>query len=150
MSDGHLRLIPADRSWQPSPSQAQALAAYAEGLFDRVDEVAPRFYDEVTVIDAGVNTSSVTCPNCHGELVDWYFDQIGDYLDQPSGWPVEVPCCGRTMPFASLTADWPIGFARFEVDLRNPVRDRYELDEAELAEAGRWLGHPVTQIRAHY
>ncbi len=32
----------------------------------------------------------------------------------------------------------------------NPVRAKYELDDEELAEVARLLGHPVTQILAHY
>lgn len=50
----------------------------------------------------------------------------------------------------SLRYDWPVGFARFEVCAMNPRRARYELDAGELDELAALLGHPITQILAHY
>lgn len=40
--------------------------------------------------------------------------------------------------------------ARFEVSAMNPTRDKYELDADEFARLAILLGHPVTQILAHY
>ena len=49
----------------------------------------------------------------------------------------------------TLHYDWPMGFARFDVSAMNATPARYELDD-ELVEAGAHLGHPVTQVLAHY
>ena len=44
----------------------------------------------------------------------------------------------------------PVGFALFEVSAMNWARVAGELSGEELAAAGAVLGHPVTQILAHY
>ncbi|GIE78814.1 hypothetical protein Aph02nite_47640 [Actinoplanes philippinensis] len=62
----------------------------------------------------------------------------------------QVPCCAATVALDSLRYDWPVGFARFEICVTNPVRAAYELDTAELGAVAALLGHPVTQILAHY
>ncbi|MFF3420587.1 hypothetical protein ACFYW9_38905 [Streptomyces sp. NPDC002698] len=46
-----------------------------------------------------------------------------------------------------LDYDWPCGFARFEIAVRNP--ERLWFSEDELTALGDRLGHPVKQIRAH-
>jgi hypothetical protein len=51
----------------------------------------------------------------------------------------------------TLHYDWPVGFARFEVCVRNPTRDSgYDLHAGELARMSTLLGCPVTQVLAHY
>jgi hypothetical protein len=59
-------------------------------------------------------------------------------------------CCSAMVELSSLHYDWPVGFARFEVTAMNATRAEYELDDGEPAELGSILGHPVTQILAHY
>jgi hypothetical protein len=43
-----------------------------------------------------------------------------------------------------------VGFAQFEVSAKNPPGAIYELDAQELADVATLLGHPVTQVLAHY
>jgi hypothetical protein len=125
MSDNYIRLCPTDVDWQPERDAAEVTAAYVAGLFSGpdgdVEEVGCEFYDQVTLIDAGENTECVTCPRC-----------------------------GVTVALSALGYDWPVGFARFEVCAMNPTRGKYELDAEELAHVASLLGHPVTQILAHY
>jgi hypothetical protein len=155
VSDSYIRLIPTDQLWQPEAEAAAAAAGYVAGLFaapaGRVDEVEVEFYDRVTLIDAGVNTSLVYCSRCGEEIgVDWFFDLLGEIGVSFDDLDVKVPCCGAIVSLDSLRYDWPVGFARFEVSVMNPTRDKYELDAAELADVAARLGHPVTQILAHY
>ncbi|WP_404352368.1 hypothetical protein LG324_05455 [Phycicoccus jejuensis] len=63
---------------------------------------------------------------------------------------VHLPCCGAHASLNDLDYDWPMGFARFEIGVLNARRARYELDESELHEVGRLMGHPVRQVLAHY
>ncbi|WP_141715002.1 hypothetical protein [Micromonospora rhizosphaerae] len=110
------------------------------------------FYDRVTLIDAGANTSQITCSRwCRDIGLDWPGDLVRgngslsfDHLD------VTVPCCASVVPLNRLHYDWPIGFARFEVSAMNLTRAQYELDTDELARVADLLGHPVEQILAHY
>jgi hypothetical protein len=67
VSDNYIRLIPADKNWQPAPEAAASAAAYVTGLFsgsdDDVEEVSGEFYDQVTLIDAGESTRPYARPD---------------------------------------------------------------------------------------
>jgi hypothetical protein len=156
MSDSYIRLIPTNRDWLPTPAVAATVAAYVASLFsspgDAVERVEHKFYDRVTLIDAGEYTTRITCPRCDGEVpMDWLGDVVRDngslsfdHLD------VTVPCCGAAIELDSLRYEEPIGFAKFEIVAMNPLRARDELDARELARVADLLGHPVAQILAHY
>lgn len=154
VSDSYIRLIPTDQRWQPDPEAAAAAVRYVAQLFagprDDVDEVKAEFYDRVTLIDAGGNTTRASCSDCGADIgVDWFFHlaEQGEAFDSLD---FEVPCCGAVVALDSLGYDWPVGFARFEVCATNPTRATYELDAAELLAVAGILRHPVTQILAHY
>lgn len=91
MSDGYIRLIPTDKRWQPHSEAAAAATSYVAHLFsdlqDDVEQVETQFYDEVTLIGAGENTTEITCSNCGADIeVGWFFDLIepeGRSLRQP-------------------------------------------------------------------
>jgi hypothetical protein len=155
VSDFYIRLIPGDQQWQPSREDAEAAVRYLEGLFsgpqDDVEEVGAEFYDRVTLIDAGENTTRVSCSSCTEEIgVDWLYDLVEANGESFDSLEIRVPCCSAMVELSSLHYDWPVGFARFEVTAMNATRAKYELDDGELAELGSILGHPVTQILAHY
>jgi hypothetical protein len=156
VSDSYIRLIPTDKRWQPAPENAAAATSYVAGLFsasckDDVEEVEHEFYDQITLIDAGENTTRIACSNCAGDIeVHWFFDLVQENGAGFNSLDVRVPCCGAIVALDSLHYDWPVGFARFEVCAMNPTRAKYELDAAELASVAALLGHPVTQILAHY
>ncbi|MEV4508313.1 hypothetical protein AB0K00_05075 [Dactylosporangium sp. NPDC049525] len=156
MSDTYIRLIPTDRDWQPTPTAAASVAAYVTSVLsgpgDAVERVEGTFYDRVTLIDAGMYTTRITCPHCDGDIaMDWLGDLVRqngslsfDHLD------VTVPCCRAAIELDSLHYEEPIGFARFELSAMNPTRPQEELDAVELARVADLLGHSVTQILAHY
>ncbi|SBT53585.1 hypothetical protein [Micromonospora auratinigra] len=155
MSDHYLRLVPTDPYWQPDPGAAAAVVAYVAGLFAgpgaTVDEVSQTRYERVTVIDAGMYTERITCPRCGGGIgLDW----LGRLVREPGlgldRLDAAVPCCGAVLGLPTLHYEEPVGFARFEVTARNATRAGYELDTEELARVADLLGHPVTQILAHY
>lgn len=155
MSDNYIRLIPTDPGWQPTAYAAAAVTAYATGLFSgataAADEVQHEFFESVTFIDSGVNTSTALCRSC-GSNIDlaWIFDVIGERHPDLTDLHAKAPCCGSVQSLNDLDYDWAVGFARFEVTILNGTRDRYELDEIELDEAAALLGHPVRQVLAHY
>jgi hypothetical protein len=155
VSDAYIRLVPTDRNWQPTPEAATAAAAYVARLFsgpdNAVEEVSPEFYDRVTLIDAGENTTHITCSRCAGDInVEWFFDLVEENGESFDRLDVTVPCCGALVSLDTLRYDWPVGFARFEVSAMNPTRPKYELDAEELAHVGALLGHPVVQVLAHF
>jgi hypothetical protein len=155
MSDFAIRVIPTDPRWQPTDRAATAVVAYVAGLFagpgDDVERVEHTFYDRVTLIDAGENTTTITCSRCDGDIdPGWFFETAAGNRADPADLDTRVPCCRAVVSLATLRYDWPVGFARFEVAAINATRATYELAADELAQAARLLGHPVTQILAHY
>jgi hypothetical protein len=155
VSDGYIRLIPTDLDWQPTPEAAASAVAYVARLFsgpdDAVEEVNYEFYDRATLIDAGENTTQITCSRCDEDIsLEWFYDLVEENGESFDHLDVTVPCCGAVVSLDTLRYDWPVGFARFEVSAMNPIRAKYELDAEELANVAALLGHPIVQILAHY
>ncbi|HET7487371.1 MAG TPA: hypothetical protein VFJ85_05535 [Acidimicrobiales bacterium] len=155
MSDSYIRLIPTDPVWQPDAAGAAAAVAYVGRLFaepgDSVEAVEATFYEKVTLVDAGENTTDLSCGRCGKAIgLDWYTDLAEETGGTLGHLDVQVPCCNAVVPLPSVHFDWPVGFARFEVSARNATRAKYELDADELMELAGVLGHPVAQVLAHY
>lgn len=154
-SDNWIRLIPTDASWEPAQSSVDVAVAYVVSLFSRpgdsADEVSAVLRDDVALIDSGVNTSSFTCTICSSATdVSWVLEVVDEPSSDLSDLDVVPPCCGATSSLNELAYDRTLGFARFEIGVLNGTRARYELDESELRQVGKLLGHPVRQILAHY
>jgi hypothetical protein len=109
VSDDYIRLIPTDKQWQPSPEGAAAATSYVAGLFsgpeDDVEEVEAEFYDQVTLIEAGENTTRISCSNCDGDIeVHWFLQLIEENGESFASLDIQVPCCGAVvaLDFAAL------------------------------------------------
>lgn len=164
MSDFYIRLIPTDARWQPTAEAASAAAAYVARLFsgpgDAVERVDYKFYERTTLIDAGEWTDLITCSRCTQSIDVRHFFELMMANSSPAerlvhrlafdSLEMRVPCCGAVVALDTLLYDPPFGFARFELSAMNATRAAYELDAEELAEVAALLGHPLTQVLAHY
>jgi hypothetical protein len=155
MSEFFASLIPTDPSWQPVVAAAAAAKAYVRQIFPDPDavsqEITVRFYDHVTIVDAGEYLERITCPACAadiplawlGELVEEH--GVAGFTDLSAA----VPCCGRRLGLDTLGYDLPCGFARFEIAVRDPARVEDGFSPREQEVVAGLLGHPVRQILAH-
>jgi hypothetical protein len=162
MSELYIRVIPTDPEWQPTAEAAADATEYVAGLFagpgDHIEAVEPVFYERITLIDGGEYMEDVFCPRCDAAIgLNWFWDLLttrngGRTVGEPTvhDLGVTVPCCGAALTLPELRFEAPVGFARFEVSARNWSRDAWELSDEELAATGAVLGHPVTQVLAHY
>ncbi|SNY70505.1 hypothetical protein [Paractinoplanes atraurantiacus] len=157
MSELYIRVIPTDPAWQPTRAAATAAAADVAGLFtgpgDDVESVDPVFYEDITVIDGGEYMEDLFCTRCDAEIgLDWFWSLLNARNGGPTirDLSATTPCCGTTLTLPDLRFEAPIGFARFEVSARNWTRREWELSAEELTAIGSVLGHPVTQVLAHY
>lgn len=162
MSDLYIRVIPTDLEWQPTSEAAARAAKYIADLFagpgDHVEVVELVFHERITLIDGGEYMEEVFCPRCDAAIgLDWFWDLLiarngGRRVGEPTidDLGVTVPCCGATLTLPQLRFEAPVGFARFEVSAMNWTRRVWDLSDEELAAAGDILGHPVTQVHAHY
>ncbi|MFF5078411.1 hypothetical protein ACFY36_15280 [Actinoplanes sp. NPDC000266] len=154
MSELSIRVIPTDPEWQPTTEAATAAAAYVTSLFkgpgDHVESVDPVFHDHITVIDGGEYMEDVFCPRCDEAIgLNWFWSLLPG-VPTVHDLGVTTPCCSAALALTDLRFEAPIGFARFEVSARNWSRREWELSAAELTAIGSVLGHPVTQVLAHY
>jgi hypothetical protein len=154
MSDFYTSAIPTEVTWQPTGEAAAEAEAYVRRVFPDPDgagqEVTVAFYDRVTAVDAGENLVQISCPRCDGDIqLDWYGNLIEETRGEFDTLDVTVPCCGAVVPLDTLRFDWPSGFARFEIAVRNPARAEYEFTTEELHTLAAILGHPVRQILTH-
>ncbi len=60
---------------------------------------------------------------------------------------VTVPCCDVETSLNELVYDWPMGFARFRIEILYP--NRAWLTDEELTALTDALGHPLRQILIH-
>ena len=153
MSENVLSIIPTDPRWQPGHQRvvrARLLLAKLAPDPDRDEsDLKAAWHETITVVDCGGNLERITCPLC-GAVIDteWWGDLLEERCD--AGFDnliATVPCCGGHASLNDLEYEWPCGFARFELALWNPGRDR--LTDQELSAIAHALGHPVRQILAH-
>jgi hypothetical protein len=86
----------------------------------------------------------------HANAFEWWYD-LGERMEQD---PAEtnvtsIPCCSASVRLVDLEFDWPAGFARFELSIRNPNVVE-NLSTSTLAELEAILGCKLRQVRAHY
>ncbi len=63
------------------------------------------FYDEVTLIDAGENTTEITCSNCGADIeVGWFFDLIEEKGEAFGNLDVEAPAVRRSLRWIRYAA----------------------------------------------
>jgi hypothetical protein len=102
-------------------------------MFPDADEIDVDVYEHVTLIDCGENLERITCPQCGAPIfIEWWSDWMDELA--AGGWeqadvdaPTRSPCCGGAVTVRSLDYEWPMGFARFTVDVWHPSLGRTEV-----------------------
>src|SRR5262245_55381542 len=132
MSDDYLKIIPADPHHVPHVERHAKAIECLEQLFPDGDESRADVYDAVQFIDQGENCEAALCPACGTRLeldpfseddpgLQWWYE-LGNRLEQhpPEAIVTTIPCCNASVRLIDLESDWPAGFARFELSIRNP------------------------------
>lgn len=148
MSDYCLYIVPDDPHYVPSKERIGHVTLFLERLCPGA-EIEATASQGVRFVDSGSNLHALYCPEC-GKRLEWSWWQSVMSEKYKNGFAelgVETPCCGYQTDLNSLVYDWPAGFARFVISLKNPHRD---LTEQNLDEIAATLGTGVKVIRAHY
>lgn len=155
MSSTVLKLIPADRLFQPSREASQRAVQMLRSLLPEGEMWEAEYYDSVDFIDQGENLSAIFCPKCGHSNTDessmeWW-SKLAENAEEAGNWDFDVrmPCCGSEIPVTSLTFALPAGFASFELSIWNPDLGR-DLKPEELKDFEDCLGCGLKQIWAHY
>ncbi|MGW8353302.1 hypothetical protein [Streptomyces wedmorensis] len=152
MSDNYLTVIPTDPYWQPSKDAADRAAVVLSGMLSDDDArrgLEAKWHDSVEVVHCFANLERTSCPRCGTELAPgWWGDAVSQCYDEGfSTLMVTVPCCDVETSLNELMYDWPMGFARFRIEVLYP--NRAWLTDGELASLAGALGHPLRQILIH-
>ncbi|MFF8909591.1 hypothetical protein [Streptomyces olivaceoviridis] len=152
MSDNYLAVIPTDPYWQPGKDAADRAAAMLSGMLPDDDArrgLEAKWHDSVEVVSCGTNLETVSCQHCGGEFaLGWWAEAVSErYAEGFSTLMATVPCCEVETSLNELAYDWPMGFARFRIEVLYP--NRAWLSDEELASLAGALGHPLRQILIH-
>lgn len=125
MSDIVLKIISSTVDFLPSHHLADSAASFLRQVFPDADEVYFNISNDIRFIDAGANWGKIICPNCGREIDGtWWREAIEKaYENRFSDLKVVLPCCGTTSSLALLKYEWPVGFARFVLNVRNPKNE---------------------------
>lgn len=151
MSENFLRIIPLEAGHVPAQAARDKALALLRSLLPRAAEVRAILQDHLFFVDQGENLEEIRCPRCNATLVpEWWMtemDRAG--AAQFSDLSVVLPCCGASTSLHDLDYDWPAGFARFVLQVREPALAGW-LDDAAVARLEKVLGAKIRQIRTRY
>ncbi|MCL6604577.1 MAG: hypothetical protein K6T94_17065 [Paenibacillus sp.] len=109
-------------------------------------ELIDHLYDEVTFIDSGSNFEGIKCNHCLKVIeTEWWSDQMEICsLNNFNDISITTPCCNSTVSLNQLEYIWPVGFARYVIEIMNPNED-------EVIEIEKLIKNKSYKlIRAHY
>jgi hypothetical protein len=151
MSDTFLRLIPACPECVPDDEALRAASHLLASFFPEADEAAFESTERVNFVDPGQNLGRIACPVCGGEIDTAWWQKAMDaaYQTHFSDLSIELPCCKTSSSLNDLLYDWPAGFAKFELTVRNP-RARGRVEDAQLEQLETVLGCTLRVIWALY
>ncbi|MHB0961509.1 MAG: hypothetical protein ACYC0X_24170 [Pirellulaceae bacterium] len=151
MSDTWIIFIPTDRHFAPSRDAQGRSVALLRQFLPTADEIEAECDDEIRFIDCGGNWMGVTCPECGADAEPWFgaalsavskatrFRDLGHV----------APCCGRRVFLDNLNFGWPVGFARFSLEAKNPGLERAELEASQHKALQDVLECPLRVVWRH-
>jgi hypothetical protein len=149
VSDTILRLIPDDPSRVPSAAARAAATGVLSRALSQAEGISCQVSDKVRFVDCGDNFESVSCPRCGTDVGEWWTLAMEVAHEQHfADLRVMTPCCEALVSLNDLSYGWPVGFARYTLEVLNPgvgslpERIRQRLEEL--------LGSRLREIWAHY
>jgi hypothetical protein len=149
MSVNYLRFIPTDPVYDPPLAKDQQAEQLLASCVPKSTEITSHRYETIQFVDAGSNWELIHCPGCRAILEE---DVWGSLVDQASvthfaNLSLSMPCCGAISSLNDLHYGWPVGFARFVLQARDP---NAELNGEQLRLLEEVLGCHLRTIWAHY
>ena len=150
VSVDYLRFIPTDPGYDPPLAAEQQAKELLASFVPRAAEIEVERYDTITFVDAGENWERILCPKCETLLKHEVWLEMVDQAKaetQFANLAVTMPCCGTASSLNDLRYEWPMGFARFVLQARDPDTD---VSQEHLHLLEHALGCHLRTIRAHY
>ena len=148
MSDTVFKLIPENPSYVPDQESRTKAKEYLATLFPEAEKVVDQVREKIGFIDAGTNLETITCSDCLSMIsTEWWQSAMSRaYKDHFANLTINTPCCGATLSLNDLLYHWPVGFARYSLEVRNPGK---EVDD-RVNTLEDILGTMLRKIWAHY
>jgi hypothetical protein len=152
MSDTLISFVPTDRHFVPSAAARERAVNLLRRFAPASDEVSETVSEEVAFVDCGGNWSGVRCPACGADAEPWFSDEMSrcHELSRFQDLAVVAPCCGAEVSLDALDFGWPVGFARFVLEARNPGLASTELPQEQHRAIEDAVGCPLRIIWRHY
>jgi hypothetical protein len=122
MSDTILKIIATDPGHVPNASTQKAVNALLQSLV-QADDIELLTTDTIEFVDGGENFGTIACNLC-GKLIaseEWQETMDAAYATQFEDLQFVTPCCSSAASLNNLLYEYPLGFARFQIAIRNPV-----------------------------
>lgn len=148
MSTNILKLVSITPQYTPSAIQQQEAKEFIASRFPQA-EVEVTVTETVQFIDSGTNFTKVACPVCKNEIDLNRWQELMDkaYQTQFADLLISCPHCAATTTLDDLEYEWPVGFARFIIEVRNLDNDT---DSNALSFLEQVLRTKLRKIWAHY
>ena len=117
-----LRFYAVDPNSVLDPSAEAPLIARLHAAFPDAAEVRVQRWESIQFVDNGADLERVVCDLCGSDVLDDWQNLMndawsGEGFDDLS---IVAPCCGAATSLDRLRYDWPAGFGRFSLDVREP------------------------------
>lgn len=149
MSTNILKLIPTSPSYVPSEEAQLRARQLLTHYLPSAKKTTLLQTDRIRFVDAGSNWGRIWCPESETEIAQDKWQQAMDiaYEKEFRDLVVDLKCCGKVHSLNNLRYEWPIGFARFSIEVDSPDND---LQADQLQSLQQTLGLTLRKIWAHY
>lgn len=133
MSDYILRLIPDQPEFFPAVTDKK-IRDQVQMFNLNANEVIINAHESIKFIDAGQNFGYILCPICREKMtVAWWQEAMNsawltEFIDLVS----PMPCCNAKISLNDLVYEWKVGFARFCIEIHNPIRNLNDQERLSL------------------
>ena len=156
MSTIYLRVIPTSPSFVPNAEAQLRARKLFEQLIEGADELQTIVTEEIEFVDAGGNLPTIRCPHCKSDLNDWWMVAVDKaYESHFRDLNLQLPCCGATRSLNDLDYEYPVGFARFMLQARDPhlligftPHKKRDLSDSDMQQLEQILGCSLRRIWA--
>ena len=140
MSDIIYRIIPESYDYLPADERAADGAVKILKMYVQVDKISWKSFENPIFVDCGSNLETITCPFC-GHNIDIYVwqEMMSTCYERSyfNNLDVFLQCCNKETTLNNLKYQLDCGFAKFVIEILNPVEPPCKHD---IYEASKCFG----------
>ena len=148
MSDCYVRILPESPEDNIDTTAVTAIIKYLSE-YTVSDSIRCVESAAMMFVDCGGNLDRIVCPHCGGAVdFGWWGERMTEaHAGRFADLRVVMPCCAMQSSLIDLLYDFPCGFAKTMIEMRNP---QIPVSEACLVQLRRMAKCSVRLIAARY